>query len=120
MSRETAPCPHDATNAEMRPLSCDSAAAALITSESSATGSRRYCKVIDCALQLPGKIAIFLVRMYQYFLSPWLGQNCRFHPTCSQYFIVAVTKYGILKALWKGTSRICRCHPWNPGGYDPP
>ncbi|MEZ6125332.1 MAG: membrane protein insertion efficiency factor YidD [Planctomycetaceae bacterium] len=71
-------------------------------------------------MRTPGSAAILLVRMYQIFLSPLLGRTCRFHPTCSQYFILAVQKYGLLAALWKGTCRICRCHPWHPGGCDPP
>ncbi|MGB0738609.1 MAG: membrane protein insertion efficiency factor YidD [Planctomycetaceae bacterium] len=63
---------------------------------------------------------ILAARSYQLLLSPLLGRNCRFHPTCSQYFIAAVTRYGALAGAWKGLNRIRRCHPWNPGGYDPP
>lgn len=70
--------------------------------------------------KLPGIFAILLVRAYQWTISPLLGRTCRFHPSCSQYFILAVQKYGLLRGLWKGTHRICRCHPWNPGGLDPP
>ncbi len=69
---------------------------------------------------LPGRIAIQLVRIYQYLISPLLGPTCRFYPSCSQYFILSVKKSGLLKAIFKGTGRICRCHPWNAGGYDPP
>jgi putative membrane protein insertion efficiency factor len=62
---------------------------------------------------------IFLLRAYQYALSPFLGQNCRFYPTCSDYAIEAVQKYG----AWRGggliLKRLSRCHPWNPGGVDP-
>lgn len=60
------------------------------------------------------------VRCYQIGISPWLGKNCRFHPSCSQYFIEAVQKYGAIRGGWKGVCRICRCHPFHPGGYDPP
>ncbi len=61
-----------------------------------------------------------LVRAYQATLSPLLGPTCRFEPSCSRYLLAAVRKYGLLPGLWKGGRRILRCHPWNPGGYDPP
>lgn len=64
-------------------------------------------------------ILIGLVRGYQIFISPLLPKTCRFYPTCSEYFIQAVRKYGALKGTWIGIKRICRCHPFNPGGYDP-
>jgi putative membrane protein insertion efficiency factor len=60
------------------------------------------------------------VRCYQYFISPLLGPRCRFEPSCSEYFIGAVRKYGAVRGAWRGVRRICRCHPWHPGGYDPP
>ena len=60
------------------------------------------------------------VRLYQWTLSPLLGNVCRFRPSCSHYFIGAVKKYGPLRGGVQGVKRICRCHPWNPGGYDPP
>ncbi|MEZ6060254.1 MAG: membrane protein insertion efficiency factor YidD [Planctomycetaceae bacterium] len=69
---------------------------------------------------VPGLIVILLIRGYQTFLSPLVGRNCRFHPTCSQYFIEAVRKYGLVIGSWKGIRRISRCHPWNDGGFDPP
>jgi putative membrane protein insertion efficiency factor len=59
------------------------------------------------------------VRAYQLCLSPLLGPKCRFQPSCSQYVIDAVRKYGPLRGTWRGAKRICRCHPWNEGGYDP-
>ncbi|MBQ0041358.1 MAG: membrane protein insertion efficiency factor YidD [Clostridiales bacterium] len=65
------------------------------------------------------KILIIMVRGYQIFISPLLGPHCRFTPTCSAYFIQAVEKYGPLKGSWLGIKRILRCHPGNPGGYDP-
>ncbi|HID74547.1 MAG TPA: membrane protein insertion efficiency factor YidD [Planctomycetaceae bacterium] len=65
-------------------------------------------------------ILISFVRAYQTLLSPLLGRRCRFEPTCSQYFIGAVRKYGPLRGTLRGVARICRCHPWHPGGYDPP
>jgi uncharacterized protein len=71
-------------------------------------------------VELPGGVLILLVRMYQYVISPLLGRHCRFEPSCSAYFIGAVRKYGVIRGSWRGICRICRCHPWNPGGYDPP
>jgi uncharacterized protein len=69
---------------------------------------------------LPGYVLILLVRVYQVLLSPILGRRCRFEPSCSAYFIGAVKKYGAIRGTWRGVCRIARCHPWNPGGYDPP
>ena len=69
---------------------------------------------------LPSWTLIGLVRCYQWTLSPLIGRNCRFHPTCSAYFILAVRKYGALSGALRGIARICRCHPFHPGGYDPP
>jgi len=60
------------------------------------------------------------VRCYQVGLRPVLPSVCRFTPSCSEYFIGAVRKHGPLRGACKGVGRICRCHPWNPGGYDPP
>ncbi|WKY47749.1 membrane protein insertion efficiency factor YidD [Eubacteriaceae bacterium ES3] len=65
------------------------------------------------------KLIIIPVRIYQRFISPLLGNNCRFRPTCSEYFIGAVEKYGVFKGVYLGVRRILRCHPFNPGGYDP-
>ncbi|WP_291047157.1 MULTISPECIES: membrane protein insertion efficiency factor YidD [unclassified Empedobacter] len=62
---------------------------------------------------------ILLVRFYQLAISPWLGSNCRFQPTCSSYMIEALKEHGLLKGLWLGTKRIGRCHPWGGHGYDP-
>ncbi|WP_198470371.1 membrane protein insertion efficiency factor YidD [Acetomicrobium sp. S15 = DSM 107314] len=63
-------------------------------------------------------IAIRSVRGYQTFVSPLLGNNCRFYPTCSQYAIEAVEQYGIY-GVWLALCRIFRCGPWSRGGYDP-
>lgn len=65
-------------------------------------------------------VLIVLVRCYQVCLRPLLPSVCRFHPSCSEYFILSVRKYGPWRGAWKGMGRICRCHPWHPGGYDPP
>jgi uncharacterized protein len=70
--------------------------------------------------RLAGWLLIVLVRLYQVTLSPILGGHCRFYPTCSAYFIEAVEKYGPVRGAWRGILRICRCHPWDKGGYDPP
>jgi hypothetical protein len=77
-------------------------------------------KCFQALVALPGWVLIFIVWIYQWTLSPLLGQHCRFQPSCSKYFIGAVQKYGIMRGTWHGIARICRCHPWNPGGYDPP
>jgi len=67
-----------------------------------------------------GWVVILPVRFYQLVLGPMLPKVCRFHPSCSDYFIQAVEKYGPLRGSAKGMWRICRCNPWNRGGYDPP
>jgi uncharacterized protein len=72
------------------------------------------------AAQLPSLGLIALVRLYQYTLSPLVGRQCRFHPTCSNYMIGAVNKYGAIRGTLRGLHRIARCHPWHPGGIDPP
>lgn len=65
------------------------------------------------------KIIIYLIKVYQVGISPYIGAHCRYTPTCSTYFIQAVEKYGALKGSFLGIKRILRCHPWHPGGYDP-
>jgi len=59
------------------------------------------------------------LRAYRYAISPMLGRNCRFHPTCSEYAIEAVQRHGALRGGWLAAKRVGRCHPFNPGGYDP-
>jgi putative membrane protein insertion efficiency factor len=59
------------------------------------------------------------IRFYRYFLSPWVGQSCRFTPTCSVYAIQAIERHGPLHGTYLGFRRICRCHPYSPGGVDP-
>jgi len=71
-------------------------------------------------VRLPAWLLIAAAYIYQWTLSPILGCHCRFYPTCSAYFIGAVRKYGAVRGSFRGLMRICRCHPWNPGGYDPP
>ena len=65
-------------------------------------------------------LLILAIRAYQVTLSPLIGPVCRFEPSCSRYMIGALRKYGVLKGVWMGTARVLRCHPWHPGGYDPP
>jgi putative membrane protein insertion efficiency factor len=65
-------------------------------------------------------VLVGLVIVYKATLSPLLGRHCRFTPTCSGYFRQAVEKYGAVRGTLKGLARIGRCHPWHPGGYDPP
>ena len=62
---------------------------------------------------------ILLVRFYRLAISPWLGGNCRFEPTCSAYAIEALQMHGVLRGSWLAIRRISRCHPWGGSGYDP-
>lgn len=64
-------------------------------------------------------LVIGLIQLYQRALSPFLPPACRFVPTCSQYSLEAITHFGILKGGWLAIRRVLRCHPLNPGGYDP-
>ena len=65
------------------------------------------------------RLALFLIRCYQWLLSPVLGSNCRFHPTCSEYAAQAITAHGAVRGSWLALRRIGRCHPWGGSGYDP-
>lgn len=65
------------------------------------------------------RLVLTLLRFYRLAISPFLGRNCRFHPSCSAYAIEAVERHGAFKGGWLGLRRVLRCHPWNPGGYDP-
>ncbi len=91
-----------------------------IGAETMTTVRERRFPVGRFVWKLPSYALILLVRIYQIFIGPVLGKHCRFHPSCSQYFILAVDKYGAIVGTWKGACRIARCHPWHPGGYDPP
>lgn len=71
-------------------------------------------------LSLPAWALIGVVHLYQLCISPVIGPRCRFHPTCSVYFIESVRKHGSIRGSLRGILRICRCHPWHPGGHDPP
>jgi len=65
------------------------------------------------------KLILLLIRFYQTFISPMLGSNCRFYPTCSHYTYQAIEIHGVAKGGWLGVKRVLRCNPFNPGGFDP-
>ncbi|MBB71741.1 MAG: membrane protein insertion efficiency factor YidD [Legionellales bacterium] len=71
---------------------------------------------VNYALQ---KLFLGLIQGYRLFLSPLLGSNCRYYPSCSQYTHQAIETFGPLRGTWLGICRILRCHPWHEGGYDP-
>ncbi len=64
-------------------------------------------------------ILIKSIRFYQVAISPWLGKNCRYQPTCSQYMLEALKVHGLYKGVFLGIKRILSCHPWGGSGYDP-
>jgi uncharacterized protein len=64
-------------------------------------------------------LALGLIRIYQRLISPLLPPSCRFVPSCSQYGLEAIARFGFFKGGWLAVTRILRCHPFNPGGYDP-
>ena len=65
------------------------------------------------------RFLIILIKGYRLILSPWLGNQCRFHPTCSEYGLEAIERHGALRGAWMTLRRIGRCHPFHAGGYDP-
>ncbi len=81
---------------------------------------RVLAAVFDFFSALVELVLVLGVRAYQIVLSPIMGGQCRFTPTCSHYFLQAVSKYGPWRGAWRGTLRILRCHPFHPGGFDPP
>ena len=65
------------------------------------------------------RIFILIVKGYQFLISPLLGNNCRFYPSCSHYMIQAIERFGIFKGVFIGLKRLSKCHPWHEGGMDP-
>ena len=74
---------------------------------------------LRAAREYPRQLLVSLIRGYRRFLSPVLPPSCRFHPSCSQYALEAVTRYGVLRGAWLAVRRLARCHPFHPGGFDP-
>lgn len=70
-------------------------------------------------LNAVNSILLLLIKFYKTFISPVLGNNCRFHPTCSTYSVEALKTHGPIKGLWLSMKRVAKCHPFHPGGYDP-
>jgi len=66
------------------------------------------------------ELILFLIRAYQVLLSPLLGPSCRFEPSCSRYTMTCVETHGAVRGSWLGLRRLARCHPFHPGGFDPP
>jgi putative membrane protein insertion efficiency factor len=69
--------------------------------------------------EFPRRLVMLPIRGYRRFISPGLPPSCRFTPSCSQYALEAVSKYGALKGTWLAARRLVRCHPFHSGGYDP-
>lgn len=62
---------------------------------------------------------VVLVKAYRYLVSPMLGVNCRYFPSCSEFAIEALERHGVIKGVWLAARRVLRCHPWHAGGHDP-
>ena len=80
----------------------------------------RLSSIVGRGGKIGSGILIGAIRVYQWTLSPLIGPACRFTPSCSRYMIGSVEKYGLIRGVGKGLGRVCRCHPWNEGGEDPP
>ena len=65
------------------------------------------------------RLPVLVIKAYQMCVSPYLGQNCRFMPSCSSYAIEALERFGCIRGSWLSVKRICKCHPFHPGGFDP-
>jgi len=65
------------------------------------------------------KLVLFLIGAYRYTISPFLGNNCRFYPSCSEYAGIAISRFGVLRGSWLSLKRLSHCHPWHAGGPDP-
>jgi uncharacterized protein len=87
---------------------------------------KQGCYILNCTAQegCPAahamkQILIFLIKLYQWCLSPFFGGQCRFYPSCSAYAAEAIDTHGALRGTWLAIARLLRCHPWHPGGVDP-
>lgn len=69
--------------------------------------------------EIPVRAMVALIKLYRLLLSPWIGNQCRFHPSCSNYAQEAIESHGALRGVWLTLRRLGRCHPWHDGGYDP-
>ena len=81
--------------------------------------TRRTTGVIHALLWVSRAAVLVCLRGYKCFVSPWLRPACRYYPTCSEYCTEAVERHGVIKGFWIGAKRVCRCHPFSAGGYDP-
>ena len=81
--------------------------------------SGRFGGYVDKKKSIIENTCIFFIKIYQYIFSSWFPPCCRFYPSCSQYAIQAIQKYGLGTGVAKSVKRILRCNPWNKGGYDP-
>ena len=73
----------------------------------------------ELKLSFGRRVLVGILRVYQRAISPILPPSCRYEPTCSEYMLQAVVRYGVLKGVWLGLKRVLRCHPFHEGGYDP-
>lgn len=73
---------------------------------------------IESVIRLPTKLSILLIRAYQLIVSPWVGNQCRFSPSCSHYAIDAYKEFGFWKGSWLSLRRLIKCNPWHEGGID--
>ena len=78
-----------------------------------------FIKVKNKIINITSKFLILIIRSYQIFISPLIGNNCRYHPTCSEYFIESLKIHGPIKGTILGVKRISKCHPWGGKGVDP-
>ena len=78
-----------------------------------------FIRMKNKIINLTSKFLISIIRFYQIFISPLIGNNCRYHPTCSEYFIESLKIHGPIKGTILGVKRISKCHPWGGKGYDP-
>ena len=76
-------------------------------------------KCVDAVAKQLTNALIAVIKAYQYLLSPWFGQQCRFYPTCSEYSLLAIKQHGALVGCRLMACRLLKCHPWHAGGHDP-